>query len=347
MKLPKVTIVILNYNGANDTRECLKSLLKTRYHNLKIIVVDNGSKINEAEILEKEFPNKKINFIRLSKNLGFSGGNNRVLLKIKSKYAALLNNDTIVSSTWLSPLVEIMEKDKSIAIAQPKILWAKNKKFFDYAGACGGFIDVFGHVFTKGRIFNTIEMDKKQYNSMSNIFWASGAAMLIRKNIFDELGYFDERFFNYMEEIDLCYRIQQADYRIVYQPNSYIYHKVASTAAKKMFKKRFWEHRNNLLLMLKNYPLFKLILFFPIRILFEYISMLYYLYIKRFDYALAVLLSQLSLISMSPLILYQRLHTKQKENDKMKKLIYQKSIVVSYFLLNKKRFSDLSYYYSD
>lgn len=344
MKFPQVTIVILNFNGIKDSRKCLKSLLKTKYPNLKILVVDNGSSINEAEILKKEFVNKRIRFIRLSKNLGFSGGNNRVISKIKSKYIALLNNDTIVSPTWLSPLIEIMEKDKLIAVAQPKILWAKNKKYFDYAGACGGFIDVFGHVFTKGRIFNTIERDKRQYNFISDIFWASGAAMVIKKNIFNKVGYFDERFFNYMEEIDLCYRIQQIGYKIVYQPNSYIYHQVASTAAKKVFKKRFWEHRNNLLLMLKNYPFFKLIVFFPIRILFEYMSIAYYLYIKRFDYALAVILSQFSLLYLSPLILYQRLYAKQKENKSMKKLIYQKSIVVSYFFLNKKKFSDLSYY---
>ncbi|MBI2074531.1 MAG: glycosyltransferase family 2 protein [Candidatus Levybacteria bacterium] len=341
MKNPAVTIVILNFNGIRDTRICLKSLIKTSYNNCNILVVDNGSTKNEALILAKEFKFKNIKFIRFPKNLGFSGGNNAVIPTIKTKYITLLNNDTIVPPKWLELLIDTLEKDNSIAAVQPKILWEKNKKYFDYAGACGGFIDIFGYTFTKGRIFDSIEEDKKQYDYPCDIFWASGAAMVIRNNIFKEVGYFDERFFNYMEEIDLCYRINQAGFRIVCQPNSYIYHKVASTASKHMLKKRFWEHRNNLFLLIKNYPLNKLILIFPIRILLECLSILYYIYKRRYSFALAVILSQLSLLYLYPAIIFERIKIKRIENPRINKLIYKNSIVISYFILNKHKFSQL------
>ncbi|MDO8658014.1 MAG: glycosyltransferase family 2 protein [Candidatus Levybacteria bacterium] len=341
MSSPKISIVVLNYNGIDDTKKCLESLIKTSYPNFEIIVVDNGSTYNEAGILEKTYRDKRIKFVRFSKNLGFSGGNNKILKDLKSKYVVLLNNDTEVPPGWLFPLVKAMEKDNSIAIAQPKILWLKNKKYFDYAGASGGFIDIFGYPFTRGRIFDTIEKDSDQYNLKCDIFWASGAAMIIRRNVLDKVGFFDEMLFNYMEEIDLCFRVHRAGFRIICEPKSYIYHKVASTASSHMLKKRFWEHRNNLLLILKNYPIKRLLIIFPIRIILEYMSFFYYLKNRKLDYALAVILSQLSLIYFAPVILAKRLNKNINETKAMKDLIYNKSITFSYFVLNKKNYSEL------
>ncbi|MDO8461064.1 MAG: glycosyltransferase family 2 protein [bacterium] len=340
-KYPKVTIVVLNFNGLEYTTKCLKSLTQTKYSNFEIIVGDNGSDKNEAKILAKKFNSKKIHFIRFSKNLGFSGGNNKILRTIRNKYVVLLNNDVVVPPQWLSPLVKIMEKDKSIAVVQPKILWMRNKKFFDYAGASGGFIDILGYPFTRGRIFNTLEKDEGQYNSICDIFWASGAAMMIRTSVLEKTGLFDEIFFNYMEEIDLCFRIHQLGFRIICEPTSVIYHAGAATASKNSMQKRFWEHRNNLLLVLKNYQSKKLIHIFPQRILLEYVSFFYYLFTKQFAFSLAVLLSQISLLTLMPKIIWRKRKNHVDETEKMRKLTYQKSIVLSYFIQGRKKFHQL------
>ncbi len=340
-KFPKVTIIVLNFNGLEDTAKCLKSLTQTKYSNFEIIVGDNGSDKNEAEILSKKFTDKKINFVRFPKNLGFCGGNNTILKTIKDEYVVLLNNDVIVPPAWLLPLIKTMEENSSVAVVQPKILWAKNKQYFDYSGACGGFIDIFGYPFTRGRIFDTIEKDKGQYDSCVDIFWASGAAMMIRRDVLDKVGYFDERFFNYMEEIDLCFRIHQLGLRVVCQPKSYVYHKVASTASRNMMLKRYWEHRNNLLLILKNYPMRTLIFILPLRILLEYISLLYYLYIRRFDYALALIKSQISLFFIAPLLLSKRILTNNHNSQRVISLMYKRSVVLAYFFFKKRKFSSL------
>lgn len=343
MALSKVAIIILNYNGFEDTKKCIKSILNTTYKNFEVFVIDNGSKENEAEQLKKIFAGKKLTFLRNEKNLGFTGGNNKILRKLKHEYVVLLNNDVVVTPHWLTPLVQTLEKNKNIAVVQPKILWLTDKRYFDYAGACGGFIDIFGYPFTRGRIFNSIEMDHGQYDTQRDIFWASGAAMIIRRKIFDKVGYFDERFFNYMEEIDLCYRILQQGYRIVCEPSSVVYHKVAGTASRNDLKKRFWEHRNNLLFVVKNFPPLHLISVFPLRILLEYVSVCYYIFTRRFDFAFAVILSQLSLLWMIPIILFPRIKISHKDIPNIKKIMYGGSVVFTHFILRKKRFSKIYY----
>ena len=341
MKFPKVSIIVLNFNGINDTKKCLKSLLKTTYKNFQIFLVDNGSDKNHAEILKKIFNSRKIHFIRLEKNLGFTGGNNLLMKQITDKYILLLNNDVEVPKDWLNPLVDIMEKNSKIAVVQPKILWSRNKKYFDYAGACGGYIDIFGYPFTRGRIFSTIEKDTGQYDTVADIFWASGAAMMIRSSVLKKVGYFDEQFFNYMEEIDLCFRIRTFGYRVVCEPSSYVYHKVAGTASRNERQKRFWEHRNNVLLIIKNYPFLQLIYILPIRMTMEYMSILYYLLTKRIDYALGALKSQVYLIYLVPKILLSRILQKKISGKSVQKLIFAGSIVQLYFVLKKRKFSDI------
>lgn len=340
MKYPEVTIIILNFNGLSDTQKCLGSLLKTEYPNFKIFVADNGSDVDESLILSKKFIDKKIRFVRLPKNLGFSGGNNRIIRSIRSKYVVLLNNDIIVTPNWVRPLVETMEKDAKIAVCQPKILWDKKRDSFDYAGACGGFIDILGYPFTRGRIFHTQEKDNGQYDSEINIVWASGAAMMVRRKILDIVGMFDNRFFNYMEEIDLCMRIINHGHKIVCAPSSYIYHKGAKTASRNPLKKRYWEHRNNLLLILKNYPYLMLLYVYPLRTFLEFTSIIYYVFNRKFNFAFAVIMSQMSLLFIMPEVLIERL-LYHKSNRKFKVSFYRGSIVFSYFILNKKVYSNL------
>lgn len=339
MRYPKVSIIVLNYNGLRDTKKCITSILKTDYPNYSVIIVDNGSEKNEAAIIKKLFANKKIRCIRLAKNYGFSGGNNRIFKKLESKYIFLLNNDTEVKKNFLSELVKTMEKDTSIAVAQPKILWMKNKKYLDYAGACGGFIDIFGYPFTRGRIFYTQERDLGQYNSQVDIFWASGAAMFIRKNVLDKVGYFDERFFNYMEEIDLCYRIHQAGYRIICEPKSVIYHLGGATALRNETKKRFWEHRNNLLFVFKNFPLKNLLIILIPRLFLEVASIIHYLSIRKYNFAFAVIQSHLSILGLIPHVVAERINRPTKKPIEFNGLIYRRSIVFSYFILKNRTFT--------
>lgn len=344
---PQVLIVILNYNGFKDTKACLESLLKTNYTNFSILVMDNGSTQDETIKLRRLFNLKRINFLRLDRNLGFTGSNNLILQKTKEKYVVLLNNDTVVEADWLKYLVKAVERDKTIAIVQPKILWFWNKKYFDYAGACGGFIDFFGYPFTRGRVFNTIEKDHGQYDTPSTICWASGAAIILRTSVLKKVGLFDTRFFNYMEEIDLCFRIYKAGYNIVFEPKSVVYHKVASTASRNMFKKRFWEHRNNLLLILKNYPSMHLFYVLPIRILLEFISIIYYLYIKKANFASAVILAQFSFLLLFPIVVIERITNKTPVKRSITAIIYKGSIIFNYFILKKRNYLQITSHTSD
>ncbi|MCL6096665.1 MAG: glycosyltransferase family 2 protein [Patescibacteria group bacterium] len=341
MSFPKVVIIILNYNGFQDTTRCLKSVLKTDYRSFRVIVADNGSKIDESKILAKKFKDKRLQFVRFPKNLGFSGGNNKILRTTTEKYVVLLNNDTEVTPNWLSPLVKVLEDNSKIAVVQPKILWLTNKKYFDYAGACGGFIDALGYPFTRGRIFYTQEKDKEQYDVSCDIVWASGAAMIIRRRVLGHVGLFDERFFNYMEEIDLCLRIQRSGYKIISEPKAIVFHKGASTASRNLFKKRFWEHRNNLLLILKNYPFSRLIFIFPARILMELLSIPHYLYIRKIHYAMAVILSQFSLIYYLPGILRERISNRTNRTKENNPFIVNKSIAFEYFVTKKRKYADI------
>lgn len=344
MSLPHVSIVTLNYNGLSVTRKYIASLLKTDYPNFSLVVVDNGSQTNEAALLKKEFTDKRITYLRNKKNLGYAEGNNRVLSHVKSPYVVLINNDVTVDPKWLDPLIRLLEKDRSIAVIQPKILWSKNKKYFDYSGACGGFIDIFGYPYTRGRVFNTQEKDEGQYDTGADIFWASGATMVIRRSVLDEVGLFDKRFFSYMEEIDLCFRIHQAGYRIVCEPKAKVYHEVAATSSKFTLKKRYWEHRNNLLLILKNYSFLQLLLILPIRLILEYVSMFYYLSARRVDYFAAVVFSQLSLLYYAPLILIEKIARPAKKRVPVsnRQIIYRGSIILSYFIFAKRKYSQLS-----
>lgn len=346
MGFPRIAISVLNYNGIEDTRSCLQKLLQTNYPKFHIFVVDNGSKKNEATILKREFPDKRITIIRNRKNLGFSGGNNGVFKRLKrEKYMVLVNNDVTLSSNWLTPLVKALEKDNTIGAAQPKILWTKNKKYFDYAGASGGFLDYFGYPFTRGRIFETQEEDKGQYNTPCEIFWTSGATMIIRTDVLKKIGFFDTRFFNYMEEIDLCFRMHRNGYRTVCVPSSSVFHKVASTASRNQNRKRFWEHRNNIMMIVKNYPLKNLVVVLPIRILYEYVSVLYYIYRRRFGFALAVLKSQVALCYYIPILLYERISQKKDLHSfPFNRIVYTKSIITAYFLQKKRYFSELDFF---
>ena len=244
--------MILCWNGRSFLEQFLPSVLQTTYPNAEIIVADNASTDGSAAFVAESFPSVKV--IKLPENKGFATGYNQALAQVEADYYVLLNQDVEVEQEWLEPLVEAAERDATIAACQPKIRWQANKKMFEYAGAAGGFIDQYGYTFCRGRIFQVLEEDVGQYDSASEIFWESGAAMFIRAELYHKLGGLDDDFFAHMEEIDLCWRLKNAGYKIMYVPDSIVYHVGGGSLPQGNPRKTYLNFRNNLFLLYKNLP---------------------------------------------------------------------------------------------
>lgn len=253
--LPKAAIVILNWNGLKYLKQFLPSVLTSIWPNLEIIVGDNASTDGSVEFLREHYPSVKI--IQNDRNYGFTGGYNKVLEKVEADYFILLNSDVEVSPGWIAPVIELMESDPLIAAAAPKILSYSKKTSFEHAGAAGGFIDIFGYPFCQGRMFYEIEEDQGQYQQSREIFWATGAAMFVKKHCWEEAGGFDDRFFAHMEEIDLCWRLKNLGYKTFYCAASTVYHVGGGTLDAENPFKTFLNFRNNLLLLQNNLPFWK------------------------------------------------------------------------------------------
>jgi len=268
--LPKVAIVILNWNGRKFLEQFLPSVFLSSYLKKEVIVADNFSTDGSIAFLEKNYPAVRI--IRLSQNWGFAKGYNEALKQVEADYFVILNSDVEVAPGWLEPMIDLLENDKTIAACQPKLRSYHDKKMFEYAGAAGGWIDKYGYPFSKGRVFEICEEDLGQYDQSEPIFWASGAALFIRSSVFHKMKGFDEYFFAHQEEIDLCWRIQLAGYKIYSCPSSIVYHVGGGTLPKGNSKKTYLNFRNNHIMLNKNLPLSKKIWVVPIRVFLDIIS---------------------------------------------------------------------------
>lgn len=251
--IPKVAIVILNWNGRHYLQQFLPSVLATTYTNVEIIVADNGSTDDSVSFLKQLYP--QIRIILLDQNYGYARGYNEALKQVIADYYMLLNSDVEVQPSWLEPMAALLETDKQIGACQPKLLSYKNRNFFEYAGAAGGWIDKYGYPFAKGRIFDVSEEDKGQYNGTAQVFWASGAALFVRSSAFHACNGFDEYFFAHQEEIDLCWRLQLAGYTIYCCSDATVYHVGGGTLPKGNSGKTFLNFRNNHIMLYKNLPL--------------------------------------------------------------------------------------------
>jgi len=248
----KLAIVILNWNGKKFLEKFLPPLMTNTPDYAEIIIADNASTDDSVIFIKETFPNLKI--IQNSENGGFAKGYNDALKQIEAQYYCLLNSDIEVSPHWVEPIMERMDSDFDIAAVQPKLRSYYRRKEFEYAGAAGGFIDKLGYPFCRGRVFESVEEDKGQYESPMDVFWATGAALFIRSDIYHKMNGLDEDFFAHMEEIDLCWRIKNAGYRIVAEPQSVIYHVGGGTLSKNNPQKTFLNFRNNYYLLIKNLP---------------------------------------------------------------------------------------------
>ena len=249
--MKQTAVVILNYNGAGMLRRFLPSVIKYSPE-ASIYVADNGSSDESCDVVRNEFPAVKL--MVLDHNYGFAEGYNRALAQVDEEYAVLLNSDVEVTRGWLSPMTQFLDSNPEVAACQPKLLSFKQKDFFEYAGAAGGFIDKWGYTFCRGRIFNTVERDCGQYDDTTDVFWATGAALMIRNEVYKNNGGLDGRFFAHMEEIDLCWRLRSRGYRIACVPQSHVYHVGGATLKKENPQKTYLNFRNNLLMIYKNAP---------------------------------------------------------------------------------------------
>jgi len=247
--LPRVSIVIVTWNALPLLQRCLPSVVATDYPNVEIILADNASMDGSAAWVAAEYPDVVI--VRHPENGLFCQGNNLALPHASGDYVVLLNNDVEVEPDWLHPLVREMEAD-DVGAVQPKLLQYDERDRFEYAGACGGFIDRIGYPFTRGRVFDTMEPDHSQYDDARDVFWATGAALMLRRSALDEVGALDEQFEMHMEEIDLCWRLQRAGYRVRVAPESVVYHIGGGSLPKGNPRKTYYNFRNSLLMLYKN-----------------------------------------------------------------------------------------------
>lgn len=270
-----VSILILSWNGLEDTQECLQSLFSDDLSDVEILVLDNGSDRNEADILRAEFGDR-IRVYRSDENLGYAQGNNFLANLAHHDVLVFLNNDTVVRRGWMAPLIAALQ-DPRVGACQPKLLAYDKRDHFDLTGAAGGYLDRLGFPYARGRTLFRQEQDRGQYDDSVRVDWASGAALAIRRDIFVTAGGFDARLFAYMEEIDLAWRLRHAGFAILSVPSSVVFHKTGRSLRQRPFRKNFLLHRNNFLILLKNLPLRNLWWVIPIRILMDIAAVGYYL----------------------------------------------------------------------
>ena len=336
--LPSVAVVILNWNGQKFLKQFLPSVLSSTYKNLRVIVADNASTDQSIGLLQSHFPDVEI--LTLAENYGFAKGYNEALKHVQADYYVLLNSDVEVDEGWLEPMIQLLEQDESFAVCQPKILAFYNRNHFEYAGAAGGWIDCLGYPFSRGRVFENCEEDKGQYDTVSEIFWASGAAMVIRSKVFHEAGGFDDFFFAHQEEIDLCWRIHLMGYKIFCCSASKVYHVGGGTLPKGNSRKTFLNFRNNLMMLYRNLPFSEKLWKLPLRLLLDQVTAWKGLISGDKGYFTAIQKAQLAFFKN-----FNR--TRKKSDGYQRKSItslpgvYNGSIVWDHFIKGKKTFAEI------
>lgn len=303
--MKKVSVVILNWNGAGMLRKFLPGVVEhSQGEGVEICVADNASTDDSRELLRKEFPGVRL--IELAVNYGFAEGYNRAFQQVEAEYVVLLNSDVEVTPGWLLPLCTYMDAHPETAACQPKLRSERNKECFEYAGAAGGYLDIYGYPFCRGRIFDVVEEDKGQYDSVASVFWASGAALFIRLKDYREVGGLDGRFFAHMEEIDLCWRLGSRGRGLVCVPQSVVYHVGAATLKKESPRKTFLNFRNNLLMLYKNLPEAELKRVLRIRGLLDIVAMVVFFLKGEKDNAKAVIQARKEFKQLRPSFLASR-----------------------------------------
>jgi GT2 family glycosyltransferase len=343
---PEVAIVILNYNGREWLSKFLPDVVKFKSEFSKIVIADNCSTDDSLSFLKEHFSDS-VEIITLSQNNGYAGGYNEALHKLEADYFLLLNSDVAVTENWMTPLLEAMEADFNIAICQPKILSYETPSSFEYASAGGGWLDILGYPFCKGRVLSHVELDTGQYDQPAEIFWASGASFMIRAPIFKAIGGFDAAYFAHMEEIDLCWRVKRAGFKIVCIPESKVFHVGGGTLNYESPRKVFLNFRNSLFTLLKNEPFNQFLWKIPARFILDGFAAILYLVTKEHPFVTAIFKAHLSFYKNFRKVLQHRfqgnllirsMRTKERNTATGR---YRGLIILDYYLFNKRTFREI------
>ncbi len=329
----KIAVVILNWNGEVLLERYLPSVV-AHSKEADIYVADNASTDGSISFVTKNYPS--INIIRNTENGGFAKGYNDALKHVDADIYCLLNSDVEVSPNWLNPISEAFLNIKDVAIIQPKILDLLKKGHFEYAGAAGGFIDQLGYPFCRGRIFQTLERDNGQYDDIKEIFWATGACMFVKKNVFEELDGFDPDYFAHQEEVDFCWRAKNHGYKIFYVGTSRVYHLGGSTLSNMNPKKTYLNFRNSLFSITKNLPRRKAFIIILLRLLLDGIAALRFIFQLKFNHFLAIFRAHLSFYRQ-----FRKMYRKREKTKFLRNYYVTKSIVWSYFVHKIRNFNIL------
>jgi hypothetical protein len=332
-----IAIVILNWNGEKFLKQFLPGVVKHSLvpnFNVEVIIADNGSTDGSVVWLQTNFPN--IRLIQLDKNYGFTGGYNLALKQVNADYYLLLNSDIEVPDGWLIPLAKFMDTTPTAAACMPKLISYSNRDEFEYAGAAGGYLDFFGYPFCRGRILNVIEKDQGQYDDTKEIFWATGACLLVRAKEFWNAGGLDDDFFAHMEEIDLCWRLKRQGYSIWCVGTSKVFHVGGGTLSTDNPRKVYFNHRNNLVMLTKNLSRKSFMPVLIFRLFLDGFSGLAYAMGGKPKFTWSVVKAHL--------YFYKTFFftVKKRRDFKMPKIsLYRKSILFQFFVMRRKQYSQL------
>lgn len=334
-------VVILSYNSRKWHELFLPGIVQESRSGYDVIVVDHCSPDDTSAYIRNNFPTVQV--MRLEENHGFAWGYAEALKQIKAKYYILLSADFEVTPGWYPPLHDFMERHSNIAACQPKVRYYREKEFFEYAGAAGGFMDKWGYLFCRGRIFATLEKDRGQYDNDMAVFWASGGCLMVRADVYHQVGGLDPDLFAHMEEVDLCWRMKNAGYRIASTGKSTVYHVGGSIITYGSPQKTFYNFRNNLVLLLKNDKAARLWWLLPLRLVLDGFAGIQFLIKGDLKNVLAIIRAHFSFYGSFGLWWRKRKAAQKLVKRRNEEGIYPKSIVLDYFFGKKKTFTDLSF----
>lgn len=339
MSRHRIAIVILNWNGADMMRRFLPSVIAATGDEGEVIVADNGSTDDSCGMLAREFP--QVRLIRLPENYGFAEGYNRALAGLDADYYLLLNSDVEVEAGWTDKLLGFMDAHPEVAACQPKLLSYADRGRFEYAGAAGGYIDRYGYPFCRGRIFADVEEDKGQYDAPASLFWATGAALMIRRTDWQAAGGLDGRFFAHQEEIDLCWRLRSRGRQIACVSEARVWHVGGASLDQSNPRKTFLNFRNNLIMLYKNLPEAELRPVMRLRFWLDWLAALQFLLKGGFGHARAVWQGRRAFRQMRPQLAEDRRRNLQATVNASVPERVGRSLLVDYYLKDRKRFSEL------
>ena len=323
----KLAIAILNWNGLELLKRFLPSLCKYTSETYQIYIIDNCSEDDSVNFIKKNFDRIKV--IKLNKNYGYAKGYNIGLKNINAEIICLLNNDVEVSKNWTEPIIQQFRKEKNTAVIQPKLKNQEDKRYFDYAGAAGGFLDKYGYPYCNGRIYNVVDTDENQYEKIYDIFWASGACFFMRKKYFEAAGKFDEKFWAHMEEIDLCWRLKNMGFDIKYNYKSTVYHVNAATLKTENYRKTYYNFRNQLYMLTKN-SCDNLFLILFEKFFVDLLISIFILFTRGLKHFIAIIVAYFTFyININDLIKFR------KNNKRSIKHYGTRSIILKYLKLKK------------